>query len=398
MKIDSANNVKAFETAIKKNQTTRLGKLICEGIGKKISLHKLQEIGERQPYFPLIHAIDFTLHMETIPGLSATEKQLLCTAYFIETKMQELLYKGKVYFPESKDVPCTIHCDSSTNTAYIILPGKKAKISECKHKANKLAIEYSRETSTLVLYSEAKKKMEKELENLQLTRSLPFIIQPKAILSPRKSAKKEETAIIYPYFNPGSLLKNAMATLQEGQKVSIASQMLKSLDSLHSRNLIHRNIAPESFFLQQTGPDLKVVLAHLRHVRSGDDMRKKAPNTNPLYNPPEALSDRSKIDPKKSEIFSLGCIFYELFHGVEVPWIKDHLLPSWVTKSGHLTQKKELKKTFKAKIKELRHLHLGHFNQQEENHTVIQKKMMMNILHSDPAKRPSLQAVIKAFA
>ena len=83
--------------------------------------------------------------------------------------------------------------------------------------------------------------------------------------------------------------------------------MLRGLKSLHDLNIVHRDIKCANLFLMKSG-DLK--LGDLNVSKVAKQGMLQTQTGTPYYASPEVWSDKPYNE--KSDIWSLGCVLYEL--------------------------------------------------------------------------------------
>ena len=117
----------------------------------------------------------------------------------------------------------------------------------------------------------------------------------------------------------GSTLREAIAlegTMDEREAVRIIGNVASALDTAGALGMVHRDIKPENIILT---PDGSVTLIDLGVAKAGceiDSVRTMA-NTvfgTPGYMSPEQAADSSTVDTR-SDIYSLGVVFYEMLSG-----------------------------------------------------------------------------------
>ncbi len=110
----------------------------------------------------------------------------------------------------------------------------------------------------------------------------------------------------------------------EGRVIHILRQICGSLAEAHAQGLVHRDIKPQNIFLTRRGgiPDfVKVLDFGLVKARNlAGQLELTAANATmgtPLYMSPEAVQHPETVDAL-SDIYSLGCVGYELLTGQTV--------------------------------------------------------------------------------
>lgn len=117
--------------------------------------------------------------------------------------------------------------------------------------------------------------------------------------------------IITEYCDGGSLKELIEKKLEEGDVQALVYQLVKGLHYLDSINILHRDIKPDNLLLTKNNI-LKIIdFGFSYQNKIGDELYGTICGT-PIYMSPELLS--GKPYSKKSDIWSLGIISYELFH------------------------------------------------------------------------------------
>lgn len=143
--------------------------------------------------------------------------------------------------------------------------------------------------------------------------------------------------LIYEYCNGGTLeghLK-AVPTLSENEALSIFGQIVEALRVLVNRGVVHRDLKPSNILFHNGV--LKVAdFGFARILKKPTEMMETMVGS-PLYMAPEIL--QGKAYDKKSDIWSLGVILYQLIFG-RVPF-EENSLPALIKKTGNF-EKSEL--------------------------------------------------------
>ena len=107
-----------------------------------------------------------------------------------------------------------------------------------------------------------------------------------------------------------------------GQSVQILSQIVSALVYAHANRVLHRDLKPENVLITQEKKTQAVRITDFglaRFIRSGSISASSAGT--PIYMAPEAWAGKAD---EKSDIWSLGVVFYELVTGIP-PFLDDSL-------------------------------------------------------------------------
>ncbi|CAD8172380.1 unnamed protein product [Paramecium pentaurelia] len=103
------------------------------------------------------------------------------------------------------------------------------------------------------------------------------------------------------------------------QKIKILIQITQSIQYLHQNNLIHRDIKPENFI--KVADQFKLIDFGL--IRHNEGRIKTMGIGTPLFQAPEIV-ENSQNYTKAVDIWSLGCVFYEILTKVSLFQGKTH--------------------------------------------------------------------------
>lgn len=129
--------------------------------------------------------------------------------------------------------------------------------------------------------------------------------------------------IITELVNGGELFSRLVErkSFTEKEARAIMRILLEGLEHIHSKNIVHRDIKPESLLLASADDDLSVKLADFRYAKRVSQLKKEDPNTGTMgYTAPEILLD--KPYGTEVDIWSLGVICYIMLGGYS-PFIAD---------------------------------------------------------------------------
>jgi len=99
------------------------------------------------------------------------------------------------------------------------------------------------------------------------------------------------------------------------EKVAIIKQIANALKTVHKIGILHRDIKPANIILTENNV-IKLMDFGIAGLKNSDLTITSELLGSPAYMSPEAF-DGSKVKDKRSDIFSLGVIAYELFTGIK---------------------------------------------------------------------------------
>lgn len=124
--------------------------------------------------------------------------------------------------------------------------------------------------------------------------------------------------------------------LIEKQAVTIAYNMLLAVRSLHSMGVIHRDLKPSNILINEY---CNVVLADFGLARSwhtvlpAQTQRQLSPRCfSKRFRPPELFFERETYD-QSADLWSLGCIFFDMFSKVMKPNSSKSLFSQFIKES-----------------------------------------------------------------
>ncbi|MFK7778226.1 MAG: serine/threonine-protein kinase, partial [Gimesia sp.] len=190
------------------------------------------------------------------------------------------------------------------------------------------------------IHSRLKKKvvlkllLNKDLDNVDQTRrfyremELVGQLDHPNIVKATDAGEADDTCFLVMEFLDGHDLKKILNTegpLSITASCSILRQVANGLQYIHNHDLIHRDIKPSNLFLTTDG-QVKILDLGLAGLRHDDSSINDLTNTDCImgsvyYMAPEQAKSIKTID-QRSDIYSLGCTFYQLLTGL-VPFKRD---------------------------------------------------------------------------
>lgn len=398
-KIDSTSTINKFDAVIKNKDNVILGKMILEGLHKKISITKLTELAKTHNSTALQKALQasHTLHKM---HKAASDVHLLVTALYIETELHKHTAKNENYLTSDKTgLPLRIERDPVTQRTFIHTTHAISKAGALKQVT--LSYEYNHQNPLLIANSTANGTGGRESANFKRMKDAKCVIQARAITHRVDANGHNKVAFLTELYQPGALTLKAFKKLTLKERLKVAQDILTGVNEIHKKDCIHRDLKPLNVFLNKENDKVKAIVGDLGQVHELAEVKGKRPNATAYYNPPEAFVSESKvkkINYQQAEMFSAGCIFYELLYQKQVPWIASKYFPKNFEglekdtksffKEGMKGQAQQVRKMIRYELIE----------KSKKSKEVIFKRLIAKLLHEDPKKRPTAQEALKMLS
>lgn len=125
-------------------------------------------------------------------------------------------------------------------------------------------------------------------------------------------------AYIAMQFIEGETLAEVAAKLTLEEKVSVVHQVAKAVHAAHRQALVHRDLKPGNIMVQRTDDGLKAWVLDFGMVHVIDDapltMTGEVVGTPHYMSPEQVMGDIAGID-RRTDVYSLGAVLYELLTG-----------------------------------------------------------------------------------
>lgn len=132
---------------------------------------------------------------------------------------------------------------------------------------------------------------------------------------------KKFVYIVSDFYKNGSLcdLLEKKGRIEEKEALRILLQIVNGLAYLHSKNIVHRDLKPQNIFLND---EMNIAIGDFGFGRTLLNHSKITYKCGTYsYLPPEIICNE-KVDPKKSDMWGIGMIFYVMLSR-QTPWVSE---------------------------------------------------------------------------
>jgi serine/threonine protein kinase len=325
------------------------------------------------------------------PDLCLSKKDFVRAALFIDRKLPKYVNREKFYLRKSDTkLKNILEYDPETKRVFIVLDNKKSFLGKGRKKIVSKAILYDQREPKLVARLQQLVKVKKEIEISRIMQGSPGIYE---IYGFGKKKKTGQT-VYAKLYRPGSLsrcFKNKIR-LKLSEKMHIALSLLRGLESLHSKGIVHRDLCTQNCLIDITPGKrgkrvITACIADLGRCDNIQNVSKSNCQGHSTYTPPEGLLVEylNVGDYMVTDVFALGCIFYQLYYGKMAPWQKVSYKKQ-TTIAADVRYDKLAKKINKATLKRRSSLE----KRQSLGKTTPKKAfecLILRMLHIDPAVR-----------
>ena len=303
-----------------------------------LSYDELQYIAEEIHFQPLLDSIQAARKIYAQENnLGIKPNDLLQVALFITTELEAQLPTHTYLTPEMTGLQDVIEFDPTTGYTFIVLDRyKEAYLGKGKKKKVHKAILFDVNTPEIVARAVQKTSMGAELEMLKLLQGAPGLVATRAITT-RAYKEKSITTMYFKLYDPGGLSVDFFQknTFSLYEKASIALSLLTGLESLHSRNLIHRDLHRRNYLIKipeepKGMRNVDIVIADFGRTIDIPRAVGLPYQGSSLFCPPEGLlmENPKSDDYFASDIYAVGCMLYRFFHNKIPSWQGEYLRDS----------------------------------------------------------------------
>ncbi len=264
-----------------------------------------------------------------------SKNEFLKTVLFIEEKLANFIEQKKYYLRQSETgLLCPIEYDPITRSIFIHLP---IVVGQGADKKVTKSILYDARRPKIVA-----RLVQKESEQTSLeVRTLKRLKGSRGVLQLVAQTKHSENGVAYVtffthYYSAGSLaavINDCSYRFSLKEKMKIALDILKGLEMIEKRGIIHRDLKKENYLIEvvqdrkrKEGKTVKrriqVVIADFGNALSVHSVQGQKPQLSSSYSAPEGIFfDKLRgSEYYKTDLFAAGCVLYRLFYERKPFW------------------------------------------------------------------------------
>jgi len=321
-----ADAIKLFQFYIQSEKWNDLAKDVARGLQKKaVSIQDLEKLASENPSSLFATALTSAKRLATVKtGLK--EHDLIPIAILAESTIAS---KPEKQFWASKEFGTELQYDPETNSFFIHL---KQKLGEGRKKIVTKTLRYDRENPELFARGTTTFNIKDEMEAMRALKGLPCLLEAKALMTHKdpKSHKKISTIVTPIYSGALQDIFDKKIKLSFKQKLKIAHDIMQGIAVMQAKGYVHRDLGARNYFYLATLSkkkitDISAIVADMGRTIPASDAAKKPVQGNSSYIAPEGFF-RSKMKGKhyyQSDLFAVGCVFWELYFGKPAAWRKE---------------------------------------------------------------------------
>lgn len=309
------------------NDFSELGKLLAQQNRPFLKHVKNIFRNECVPLFRALTATDTVIESDRDLGISYS--RVIQVALFIETEFAARVAQREYYIPGRRTHSgCVIEYDPASRKTIIYSENKAdGKLgSGCKKVVSK-AILYDVHTPEIVALSRTEFELRKEIRYTRALQGAHGIAEIRTII--RHERVPSKLLFIFKLYNAGALkniFENGTYTFTLQEKMKIAADLLQGLKAMHDKSLVHCDSHSGNFLVHVTKKnekrEVQAVITDFGRTLPKKSMQGVQPQPDRRYRAPECYFHEtlSGDDYEYTDIFALGCIFYQLFYERDPDW------------------------------------------------------------------------------
>ena len=319
------------------------------------------------------------------PNTSLSLNEWNACDQFIQTKAESFFSRGTFLIPANDELPCPVQKDPQTGHIYIHLKGRKgASIGIGSHKIVTKSILFKKKPC-VVARCECDQPGTNEAEALLHTAHIQGIIHSYSFIQ----TSDHSCEFFLEYCSCGSLsgIYAHDSTFSTTHVLVYMKDLLEALQGLHKQGYIHRDIKPGNIFFKHERNRIRAILGDLGlacETQKAFGRHIGVPNR--TCSPEILVHANNELDPKMSETYSLGIVFYYMLF---------HRYPKY----SNIQQREAREESQEKKLERYKLIQNGYENEMKERRLNGLKKeifiLIMKMLHPNPHYRIPLTSAIQ---
>ena len=393
-----------IQSALRANDYSKVGTLLKDNLGKSITIEQITKVAKVCKSQSLLNAIAATKALGANPELNhdrinirLTRGEFLQIALFIENNLAWHTQRGQYFLPKNRThLSCALEYDPQTQRTFLLLEQyPNTYIGSGSNKVVNKAMLYDKKEPRIVARAHQTEKKKNEITVTRALRGAPGVFEILACTKYKHAGKK--CRIIYArLYKTGSLYRALHRhTFSLYEKAKMAHTLIVGIDELHKRKFAHRDVASRNCLIDIPAGwpgkrDIKIGLADLgrsEHILTGHIDRTKKVQGHSVYTPPEGIyrEDMRRNDYLRADIFAMGCVLYEIFHGHTAPWQKNKYFR--IHGDSENSRYHDLVKKIKEKSKQRRKELLAKKRKGESSPKEDLECLILRMVHNNKLKR-----------
>jgi serine/threonine protein kinase len=377
-----------------------LGKFAKNSIRTGQDLEKLLQFAQKEKSEQLIRATQFALGIyKKRKKLEIQTGALVQEALFIDTKLPELISKGKYFIKAGADLPYPIEHDYKTGLTFITLEGVKGSlIGEGYQKTITKAILYNPiDNLTAPRLVARAVRQDYKMEQLMVKKLHGAKGLLKTLSFFKRKEKEKMIAVVYSEIYTASLsyLQSKKITFSRQEMMRLALDLLTGLSSMHKRNIVHRDLHTGNYFVNvkkyKGKRKISAVIADFGSSRySSHAAHLKAQNRASLTAPEGAFFEKMQgREYFATDVFAVGVLLYKLFYDTD---------PQWSIKAKFLYSPRPPQQNYHELYESIEQATFvqRNFLAQKRKKSKVEdfEYLILRMVHPDPSKRGSASSLL----
>ena len=340
--IKCSDHRKELKKQVESNKSVALQKFLEQALDTTHTLQEIEAIAREHNNQPVIDAAVATRKVfSRYRDLGIPQNNFFKTALFITSgKLASFTKKHRYLTPSLTGLDDTIEYDPKTKKVFILLERyDDAFLGKGNKKSVYKSILFHRTNPKILARAEQSVPMITEKRMYQKMQHASGVVKARAFTSHTRDGIKYNT-MYFDLFNPGAFNKVFFSENQFSLKeiATIVKDVLTGVESFHRRGLVHRDLHSRNFLIdihkgKKVHKRIDTVIADFGRTISIKNAKGVPVQGGRYFRAPEGINPaRMKgKDYFASDIYAIGCVFYELFYHKKPSWQRAYLKSFTIT-------------------------------------------------------------------